>query len=1634
MKIYSVITTKNRLSFFERALQSVLEQTRKSDHIIVVSDSEEYIKFSEKTLADQVVNIEFLENRYTKNYAGSLNTAINHIIEKEFIKSTFILDDIYIAFLDDDDLWRDSYLSACSQIAREVDFVVTGLIRKTSTSKDFLSIPTSLDVDDFLKGNPHIQGSNTFIKLTTLLRAGCFDENLPSTTDRDLFVRTMMLEPQYEIIKQYLVEVNASDNRPRITNTSLIKKEGLKKFYYKYSGLMSQEVKNAFFERCKNIFGVDRDEFYKDKKIVEPIRELDVYKSYLGSLTVGIIITEYDLGIRLIRQLASLKRNNLNIVIIANFMHSLEELMAFKGEFNNFYIITLDQIKKDFNNGLLYQFFQNFDYDNVITDISVARSTLNYYLYNLSKEGYIWILDDDMELKEYVVNQDRIFEKNIDIDSIIAQYHNSCDAVVGGYSNDAPLPMLSILRKNLLDYTYSQFSILTPFFDHEMTSDYYYDLSDFSRQTLETPMKLLYGDIDSVFSGKATSRPLYSCNTDSENIRGCGGNTLIFNKELLLVPNISINILGVIARRGDYFWVQQAKTQGFKLIAGAFSLKQTRKLNKFDLNREVNKFLKDIAGASFTKAHQELIDLSINSSKRFAERYQHYYKIRLTLFILSLFRIQGLLQVLNKYQDVRCFSENFSVTSILSVIKFLKEYISDSAINTAHRNLLQSIKINNHLANKIYIEKCLTEYFQCERLRFLGVGSEGVIYTDFQYVYKYFWNIPKKMDFLEQCGKLFEGKDYVYGFSISYLSNHIVLKYAYEPIKLPINYDVTSLVGIINFCQQHKVVFNNIKKTNFVQVSSGLKFIDYGGDIVPLTKENFQRMKERIYQMIKYDNISEQDFKELITDSYSSKVRNDILSSGIESLDLLLKSRSKEEIHDEIIYKLINDIKPKKILDYGAGKCKIANQLSTHYSISVYDIDQDTLQKRSNNRVNIVQDIKQEKDQVYNLINSNLVLCSIDNESVIAVMMNIARLLEQGGYFIFSICNPLFNSVKHTETRCDCDDFNYTVSQSIQKTLNISIKGESSKILRVEHHRPIEYYWNLMRKFGFQILEIFETTGVDYNNLLPIAEHLVFKCRLNIKFKALSDMSLLIKTNPMEYRSIYSDIQHIVSQLEQGVGFKEKIVIVDDSDKNDRARRYQNDNKKLLIQSLEQAVANSLIDKIVYSPSDIHTVRNLSEKYFNIYDVNSEHSQNGQAIFATLYGFESIQTRFVLQTDSDMLYHCSSPIKLQQYFSLIEQSPALTSTFSIANNPLETTILLGQRVEVRSSIIDLNKLSQLLPLDNDKDHIGILSLPWHRSLDQKILKKACSERFSDHEIFYIHPENSRKNINNLLSIVRSNLEQNKFWKGQVGEVNLVGELCDWVVKTNHKVVVFIRGYNTSAAKLKRLFDSLIQQSVQNFQIIYIDDASTDIESKDYAFYRLSYSNEFKYKPIVILNEVNKGGLYNLNFAMSSIVQNEDAVIICIDNDDYLINDNAIKIITEKFDEGFEIVVGGCFRKDKPLKKYSVASFDRVYNRNGDNIWLHPKCFKKYLYSKLNLDDLKINGEFVRVNEDFAMMLPMVEISKKNMCMEEVLYYFEPSVNNQNGQGEYASDNKKRIKDILLNRARKRNEESYFSDR
>lgn len=115
--------------------------------------------------------------------------------------------------------------------------VAAGIVyhRSDSDAGFPLSLAERLDADDFLVGNPHIQGSNLFVRLRNLLEAGGFDETLPSATDRDICVRLADLGTvEFGALAEYLVHHYADDSRPRLTAFGgEAKRLGLTRFYRK---------------------------------------------------------------------------------------------------------------------------------------------------------------------------------------------------------------------------------------------------------------------------------------------------------------------------------------------------------------------------------------------------------------------------------------------------------------------------------------------------------------------------------------------------------------------------------------------------------------------------------------------------------------------------------------------------------------------------------------------------------------------------------------------------------------------------------------------------------------------------------------------------------------------------------------------------------------------------------------------------------------------------------------------------------------------------------------------------------------------------------------------------------------------------------------------------------------------------------------------------------------------------------------------------------------------------------------------------------------------------------------------------------------------------------------------------------
>lgn len=1580
--IIGIIATKNRSAFLKKALESALNQSVKCDELIVVSDSDEDNFVIDESLC--CGKCTFMKNKYEHNYAGNLNSAVDYVVLQS-IKNKVSFDSIYLAFLDDDDVWKNNYIEKCKEnIVGKPDFVVPSLNYVTANETLSLNVPQSLTCKDFLSKNPHIQGSNTFIKLSTLLKAGCFDEALNSTTDRDFFTRVMMLDPTYKIVADAIVDVDACDSRSRLTNDSIGKKKSLSYFYSKYCALMDDETKKTFFERAQRFTALQEENIKNQLAEYVALPNFDNEREYDGRIVFGFIMSDEKLGRRLIESIRKQNIEETKIIVLANVKTLSND---FKDTlFENDMIVSLDRVREDvtampYGDYIVQVLSRAYE----IQDIAVARIVLQYYLKRYTIDGdAIWILDDDMLLETVVKNDSGFAIQSLDVKKVTANYQGKTDAVIGSYSGDAPLPTLSTIRCSLLDYVYSQFGDNSGLYRGDVYNhrDYYYDFSD-CHINLEAPLKSQAKSIDEIFSGKATSRLLFK-NGDYDFETYCrGGNTIIFNRDLLDIPNVSPVFGRLIARRSDYYWVEQAKNAGFRIIGSSYSTHHCKNNVTFDYEKEVEKLIKDILGASFTKA----ISNFDGTRDDFYSQFTDVFYNRLVRIVDSFYRVSGLLHIIGdeKYQKY------FTPESIFRFVDKCVYYVYEPTVKAAYDNISAfTCRYNNQvLANKL-LQKIEGDY------SLLGVGNEGVVIRRGDVITKFFLHKPLPDNYnnliknFDKCEELFPiriGNEFEKD-TISYNASE-----DFKPYK---GGHIEEMVDFLRFIKDNGLVVTNIKKENFLLYQGKLKYIDYGNSIQPSTEELYQRELKRAFILAKFPQLTEAEFRETIQADYLGVDKG--LTFGIEAFAHLVEKREKEKIHDSTIINKILLYQPRTLLDYGCGKCKIVNAVSDYVDCYAFDIDNVLVKKRANKKVNVVDNIETFPTKM-DMIISNLVFCNVSEKWNQKILMNIRDHLKSGGRCLISICDPFFDCLDNTELRSRGYQGKY---ENREEYVKKGLYGD-----KADFHRPFAYYENLFHRFGFEISDIQQTRGVDKDNFSQIGEHLVFDL-IKRDYQYLDDCTLLIKVCPMDYKIAETCIRQIIFQLEKGVRFACRKVIVD-MGSGDRNRRFSNDNFDGLNAILQKLNIEGLIDEIDYS--------NVNDKaeYLHWFgkSAKNDYADNGQQLLATLQGFANVSTRYVYQTDIDIRYSMDFG-DFEKAFRCFKASRSITGTFGIKLTEV-TKESFGYRTEVRCCFLDLVALKKKLPLPNDVLQDAFV-LPWHRALDN-VLHTNESIRLSNETGYFVHiPNNLKQDENNISLIMESSVSVPIT---QNGRVNLE-DFDLWCQSSKRPLVVFSRGRNVSPTKLLRLIDSLKRQSYQDFSFIYFDDDSKTIE-KEYLLALVRYDNWMKRHCIYVSNNRRTGSLCSFERAMRDIVKNKNAIVVNVDGDDCLIDDNALQKIKSAFDEGADVTVGNCFRTDKPMRRYSVSKFKKSWMRDGDNIWLHPKCFRRYLCDYA-FDWLKKDGEYIEVCTDYVMMLPIIEHSENPKQINDIIYYFEPSENNVSQKGDYEVKKKATIMEYLFSKA------------
>ena len=660
-----LVATADRPALLRRrALPSIASQHRLPTRVVVVVDSgHDAGARSERAVRDwrpTGIAVDSLRNRRTKGASGAWNSGLDHLL-----RTCGDPWQVYVAILDDDDRWDPRHLerSLAAVDRHGFDMVATPFWRIGDAAEPRLQAPPqSLDIADFLIGNPGIQGSNLIVRLSALLEAGMFDESLLSCTDRDLCIRLAELPGlRYGSTLEPTVHHFACESRERLSTPRCTARiQGLDGFHRKYRGRMSETQRVAFRARAGRYFGWAEAATEDDKRPGNPPPSQPRPPAPAQApphLIVGAIADTAGLD-RLGNLLADLRGlaeepglSGLDVLILENGAGrtsdgALRDLVE-RERSDGLRIHLIDRVRhlEDATNGLVPDGGAG---RGRRLPIAPARTVLQSYLYAFASNrpgSMVWIVDDDMRLDPLVIDKKgRLRRQSRKLAPVLGELRRlhmagDVDIAIGAYTGAPPLPSATTVRVQLVDLAASLqwLAALNPgsaLPDRALENaalrsarhDHYYDLSRKETDRLETPFWItpdhpgetvgeaftrIAFSAERILAGEQVFRPLV-VEEDIDPLSPVGGglqrggNTFVLDIEALrLAPNPSPAIDGRPSRRSDMVWaLLQERYFGRKVASLPVALYHDR-AGRSAGSLDVERIVDDIRGYAAFRALQD---------------------------------------------------------------------------------------------------------------------------------------------------------------------------------------------------------------------------------------------------------------------------------------------------------------------------------------------------------------------------------------------------------------------------------------------------------------------------------------------------------------------------------------------------------------------------------------------------------------------------------------------------------------------------------------------------------------------------------------------------------------------------------------------------------------------------------------------------------------------------------------------------------------------------------------------------------------------------------------------------------------------------------------------------------------------
>lgn len=579
----------------------------------------------------------------------------------------------------------------------------------------------------------------------------------------------------------------------------------------------------------------------------------------------------------------------------------------------------------------------------------------------------------------------------------------------------------------------------------------------------------------------------------------------------------------------------------------------------------------------------------------------------------------------------------------------------------------------------------------------------------------------------------------------------------------------------------------------------------------------------------------------------------------------------------------------------------------------------------------------------------------------------------------------------------------------------ISIAATENSDLIFETY-AIETLPNLDKLFYKKIKENLYMIDIKIDKIVLSKENTFEPCEIQIAYKKICQcpkkVSLLIKTCAMDVATIEQNVKHIVRQLSCPHTFDEVVVSIDSKKENFLRQYTDNSDYDKVIQIAEKLKDENVIDRyIIFNPDE---AARINKEWFNL-ETTQTHSAGNVPVSSQLYAFENCKGDYILQMDSDVLIGRKdfNHNYLQDMMTELDKNTNVVSVgFNIYNKESKEYFGFengGFVPEVRLGLFDKKRFFDLRPLPNSLDAEKRLKLTWYRSMQQHQKDMGmCSIRGGDHRTFFIHPQNYRKTETYAWMNILDRVEQLEIPECQYGNFDCEGSFYEWCApKRNEDMVVISCFKNITVDRFLRFFYSLLNQRFKGYGLVLYDDASDNGVSWFIEKAIKPYRNKITY--IKGRNHLAKAQCEYL--VIHNICTNPESIIVCADTDDALIGKEALFDVYKKYQMwGVDMTCGRVHQtyRIQPYYRYSV-NFLEPRASYGGNVWQHLKTFKKYLFDSIPISYFMHEGnekkfskrKWLEKCDDYAMMIPIVEMSTSPYQMDFINYYYERDYENRN---------------------------------